>query len=49
MIERVNPTRWSAAVEVANVLGVRAICPFNDFREKLLMSRTRQAGRRTLK
>lgn len=26
-------------MEVANVLGVRAICPFNDHREKLVLSR----------
>lgn len=36
---KVNPQRWDQAVDVANLLGVRAICMFNDHREKLVESR----------
>lgn len=39
---KVNPQRWGEAVEVANVLGVRAICLFNDHRERLVKSRQAQ-------
>ncbi len=38
---KVNPAGWVAAVEVANVLGVRALCPFNKHRERLVRSRCR--------
>lgn len=37
--QKVNPATWAQAVEVANVLGVRAICVFNDHRERLVLSR----------
>jgi len=37
--QKINPQRWSQAVEVANVLGVRSICVFNDYRERLVRSR----------
>ena len=36
---KLNPESWSAAVEVANVIGIRAICSFNDHRQKLVESR----------
>ncbi|MBS1717257.1 MAG: hypothetical protein JSS72_05960 [Armatimonadetes bacterium] len=37
---KVNPDRWDQAVQVAQIFGVRAVCPFNDFRERLVASRT---------
>ncbi len=37
--QKVNPQDWETAVNVANVLGVRAICMFNDHRERLVFSR----------
>lgn len=37
---KVNPQGWETAVEVSNVLGLRAICVFNDHREKLIKART---------
>jgi hypothetical protein len=36
---KVNPERWDAAVNVANVMGLRAICMFNDHRERLVQCR----------
>jgi len=36
---KVNPQKWTMAVEVANVLGIRSICSMNDHREKLVQSR----------
>lgn len=39
---KVNPQRWEVAVSVANVLGVRSICIFNDYRERLIRSRSPQ-------
>lgn len=36
---KLNPQSWGQAVEVANQLGVRSICMFNDFRERLVESR----------
>jgi hypothetical protein len=40
---KVNPMSWEESVNVANVLGVRAICVFNDYRERLVGSRLTQA------
>lgn len=37
---KVNPLRWEQAVQVANVFGVRAICTFNDHRERLVKARS---------
>lgn len=37
---KVNPQKWNDAVETANVLGVRVICTYNDFRERLVQTRT---------
>jgi hypothetical protein len=36
---KVNPPTWGQAVEVANVLGLRAICTFNAHRERLVQCR----------
>jgi len=36
---KVNPERYETAVQVANVMGPRAICPLNDFRERILNAR----------
>lgn len=44
---KVNPLRWEQAVEAANVLGLRAICPLSDFRERLILSRTPAPPRRS--
>jgi hypothetical protein len=38
--QKVNPITWAEAVDVANVMGLRSICMFNDHREKLVVSRT---------
>jgi hypothetical protein len=37
--KKVNPKSWGQSVDVANVLGVRSICVFNDYRERLVRSR----------
>ncbi|HXH61392.1 MAG TPA: hypothetical protein VNI20_08535 [Fimbriimonadaceae bacterium] len=37
---KLNPPRYSDAVEVANVWGVRAICAYNDHRPRLVSVRT---------
>lgn len=37
---KVNPQKWTQAVEVAQVLGLRSICVFNDHRERLVRSRS---------
>ena len=47
---KVNPSSHAAAVEVANVLGVRSICTYNDFRERIIAGRNlsiRKSGRFT--
>lgn len=36
---KVNPHNWEAAVSVAQVFGLRSICIFNDYRERLVNSR----------
>lgn len=36
---KVNPQSWEETVNVSNVLGVRSICIFNDFRERMVASR----------
>lgn len=43
---KVNPQSWEETVNVANVLGVRAICIFNDHRERLVGSRLSQVPER---
>lgn len=37
---KVNPERYEAAFSVAKFLGLRAICVFNDHRERLVASRS---------
>lgn len=39
--KKVNPQSMAEAADVANVFGVRSICMFNDFRERLIASRLR--------
>lgn len=39
---KVNPPTWESTIDVANVIGIRSICAFNDFRERLVKSRVRQ-------
>jgi hypothetical protein len=36
---KVNPPSWETAVTVSQVLGLRSICTFNDFRERLVHCR----------
>lgn len=36
---KVNPQNWETAVEVSQVLGLRSICVFNDYRERLVRAR----------
>lgn len=33
---KLNPHSWESAVEVAQHLGVRALCVMNDFREEII-------------
>lgn len=33
---KVNPPKWELAVTVYEVMGLRAICMFNDHRERLV-------------
>ena len=39
---KVNPQKWEQAVEVSTFIGIRAICPLNDHRERLLRARETQ-------
>jgi hypothetical protein len=36
---KLNPQTWEEAVSVAQVLRIRSICVFNDFRERLIRAR----------
>jgi hypothetical protein len=42
---KVNPESWETAVTVSQVLGLRSICVFNDYRERLIASRTQAPTR----
>ena len=42
---KLNPRTYEQASEVAQVMGVRVICVFNDHRERLAMSRARSVFR----
>ncbi len=42
---KVNPHNWETAVSVVQVLGIRSVCPFNDFRERLIACRMGPAVR----
>ncbi|MBX3096931.1 MAG: hypothetical protein KF812_08720 [Fimbriimonadaceae bacterium] len=37
--QKLNPGRWEEAVEVGQLYGIRSICTFNDFRERLIAAR----------
>lgn len=37
---KLNPQHWKQAVEVSQVFGLRSICVFNDYRERLVGART---------
>ena len=37
---KINPHKWETAVNVSQILGIRTICVFNDFRERLIQSRS---------
>ena len=39
---KVNPLEYETAINVANVLGLRAICVFNDHRERLIDTRSQK-------
>jgi hypothetical protein len=46
---KLNPEHWEQAVAVSQVFGLRAICVFNDYRERLIQARAvggPTAGRR---
>ncbi|HRF58946.1 MAG TPA: hypothetical protein PLH94_03405 [Fimbriimonadaceae bacterium] len=36
---KLNPVTWGEAVDVGNIYGIRAICTFNDHRERLVRAR----------
>jgi hypothetical protein len=36
---KVNPPDWETCVSVSQVLGLRSICVFNDYRERLVQTR----------
>lgn len=44
---KLNPQRYSEAIETCNVYGVRAICTFNDHRQRLIEVRTASENHRT--
>lgn len=37
---KVNPLEWETAVSVSRQFGVRALCVFNDHRERLIHARS---------
>jgi len=39
--KKVNPQSMAEAADVANCYGVRSICMFNDYRERLIAGRKR--------
>jgi hypothetical protein len=45
---KVNPPRYDLAITVAQVLGVRSICIFNDHRERILGVRSRPSAPHSL-
>jgi hypothetical protein len=47
MDAKLNPQRWEQAVQVANVFGIRAICIFNDHRERLVRARSLKGPSKT--
>jgi len=43
--EKINPRTWDVAVNVSQVLGLRSICIFNDYRERLIDCRNPKDAR----
>lgn len=43
---KLNPERYSQAVEVTKVFGLRSICTFNDHREQLVAVQKSPASNR---
>jgi len=41
---KVNPQDWETSITVAQVLGLRSICVFNDYRERLVRARGLDTG-----
>jgi hypothetical protein len=39
--KKLNPDTWEEAVNVSRVYGIRAVCMFNDHRERLIGSTAR--------
>lgn len=37
---KINPHNWETAVSASQILGIRTICSFNDFRERLIQARS---------
>ena len=37
---KINPHNWETAVSVTQILGIRTICMFNDYRERIIESRS---------
>ncbi len=37
--EKINPHNWENAVSVVQIFGIRSICMFNDYRERLIQCR----------
>jgi hypothetical protein len=46
---KLNPQTWTQAFEVAGHIGLRAICVFNDHRERLVKSRANQVEAKEVK
>lgn len=44
---KVNPRRWEDAVTVAQMYGIRSVCAFSDYRERLVASRRPLSEQRT--
>jgi len=42
---KINPHSWETAVSVSQVFGIRSICMFNDYRERLVNSRSPGSAR----
>lgn len=35
---KINPHTWQNAVEASQIFGVRSLCPFSEYRERLIRS-----------
>lgn len=36
---KINPHSWERAVEASQVFGIRSLCPFSEYRERLVKAR----------